>query len=57
MHWTVLLNMIVIMVNKYTWTVFFFYIIEEVVMIVTISQKTPKFLVILINHYVETLLI
>ena len=40
MRWAVLLNMI--MVNQYTWTMFFFYIIVEVIIIVTFSQKTNK---------------
>ena len=40
MRWAVLLNMII--VNQYTWTMFFFYIIVEVIIIVTISQKTNK---------------
>ena len=44
--------MIVITVNQYTCTMFFFYIIEEVVMIVTISQNTPSSYV---TKYIVTL--
>ena len=67
MHWamhewcfsSILLNMIV--VTQYTWAMFFFYIIEEVIMYKNDcyypTKDAKQFLLILINHYVQILLI
>ena len=48
-------------IYQYTWAMFFFHIIEELIKhendCYYLTKDTKQFLIILINHYVEILLI